>query len=392
LKQALPHWTVYKFIDELRKLFNASFIFDEIHKTVTVRSTNELLNNGTANYPCDDEFTSEYDEDGLSNYLTSNVEYGFDSAVNRDWREYISLNVQNAYDMKEYGTINQMTAAAEAMTAMERKTTIFKVGYNYYIWADMPKDGNPDSEETEERRTQVGFFNPIVRDKDSDDMLDIDIIPVAIYQRTKWTSNEANINWRIFDKMYEHNVVIPSMANDKEASIEDMTVDEDTGNYYYSVQDAMENGSEEATEDSDADSEKMPVFFSSNYVVNLDKNQSVKPDDTLDGENKKYRWPVAYTDYRMYPTWTGSLESASLSLNKIPARKFGGGSSSTSTANVANIDKNDQICIKFYTDEIPDPSNIYIFRNKKYICEKVEIEVTNQGVEKAKTGYFYEIL
>ena len=29
IKGALPHWTVYKFIDELRKFFNSSFVFDE---------------------------------------------------------------------------------------------------------------------------------------------------------------------------------------------------------------------------------------------------------------------------------------------------------------------------------------------------------------------------
>ena len=57
-----------------------------------------------------------------------------------------------------------------------------------------------------------------------------------------------------------------------------------------------------------------------------------------------------------------------------------------------SIDKNNCQTIKFITDKIPDPSDIYIFHNKKYICEKIEMEVTDEGVSKEKTGYFYEIL
>lgn len=46
----------------------------------------------------------------------------------------------------------------------------------------------------------------------------------------------------------------------------------------------------------------------------------------------------------------------------------------------------------FLTDEIPDPSKIYVFHNKRYICSKVELSVTDDGIDKVKTGYFYEIL
>lgn len=38
------------------------------------------------------------------------------------------------------------------------------------------------------------------------------------------------------------------------------------------------------------------------------------------------------------------------------------------------------------------PSKIYILRNKKYICEKIEMNIGNKGIEKEKTGYFYAIV
>ena len=56
-----------------------------------------------------------------------------------------------------------------------------------------------------------------------------------------------------------------------------------------------------------------------------------------------------------------------------------------------NIDPKNLVNIKFVTDEIPDPTNLYMFHNKKYICSKIEMNVRDDGVEKEKTGYFYEI-
>lgn len=183
IKDALPHWTVYKFIDELRKFFNASFVFDEVAKTVSISATNELLTNDTVSYECEDDFSVEHDDDGLDNLATSNIEYNFDSAANRDWREYISQSVFKQYKTKEYSTITELNNAAEKMTDRERRTTIFKVGHIYFVWAELPKDGNPDNEEKEWRRTTCGYFNPIIRDINSDSSQQLNICPAAMYQR-----------------------------------------------------------------------------------------------------------------------------------------------------------------------------------------------------------------
>ena len=45
--------------------------------------------------------------------------------------------------------------------------------------------------------------------------------------------------------------------------------------------------------------------------------------------------------------------------------------------------------VKFKSDVIPDPSKIYIIRNKKFVCEKIELEIKNDDIEPIYTGYFY---
>lgn len=394
IKNALPHWTVYKFIDELRKFFNCSFIFDEVTKSVSIIDTNEMLTNDAVSYDCEDEFSVEYDEDGLDNMSTSNIEYSLDDAANRDWREYISQSVQKNYPTKSYATINAMVTDAEAMTTKERKTTIFKVGYNYYIWADLPKDGNPETEETSEQRTLCGLFNPIIRDMESDTFQELNIIPSAIYQR-RLKSDSDSVFMKVGDKIGKAFVVMPSVTNEKEQSLEDMEVDED-GEYYYSVQDAMEGGTEDTS--TTEDDSKLKLAFVANNVANLKLKDAVAYNDKLDGEDTNYRVPVLYTDYRMYPKTLLSSESGSMSLEALPSNKtssgrsFGNLTTGKSRFEGMTVDKNNQICYKLLTDDIPDPSKIYILRNKKYICEKIEMNVGNKGIDKEKTGYFYAIV
>lgn len=391
VKNALPHWTVYKFIDEIRKFLNVSFVFDEVKKTVSIIETNELMSNEAVTYECEDEFSSEYDEDGLDNLSTSNIEYSFDSSANRDWREYISQSVQKNYSTKEYESVDKLVEAAEAMTEKERKTTIFKTGHNYYIWADLPKDGNPENEETENVRTQCGYFNPIIRDMDSDTFQELNIIPAAMFQVRNFGTKPTM--WEtLFDDMGNKWIVMPSVTNEKEQSLEDMTVDDD-GEYYYSVQDAMQGSSEENT--TETDDAKMPVAFVANNLVNLQSHAAVAYNETLSGEDKKYRIPVLFTDYRMYYQTVLKTERASLTLENLPyIQSFGNLKTKEDEGRFSNssVDKNNQICIKFCTEDIPDPSSIYCFRGKKYICEKVEMEVSNDGISKEKNGYFYEIL
>lgn len=396
IKNALPHWTVYKFIDELRKFFNASFVFDEISKTVSIIATNELLTNDTLTYDCEDDFSVEYDEDGLDDLSTSNIEYSFDDAANRDWREYISQSVQKNYTTKTYDSFAELVADAEKMTSKERKTTIFKRGHDYYVWADLPKDGNPKTEETTEQRTLCGFFNPVIRDMESDTFQVLDICPAAVYQRRMQKEGEKWLEHR-GDRIGNPFVVVPSVTNEKEQSLEDMEEDED-GEYYYSVQDAMQGSSSDTSSSSTADEGKMKVAFQAENLLNLKAHAAVAYDKRLDGEDTNYRVPVLYTDYRMYPQTLLNTETGTLSLEFLPNRNdgrhfgnLGGSGSSSSRFGGMQVDMHNLITIKFVTGDIPDPSKIFVFRNKRYICEKIEMNVTEDGIEKEKTGYFYEI-
>lgn len=375
IKHALPHWSVYTFIEEFRKLFNASFVFDDVAMTASIIATNELTNNEAVSYDCLDEYSAEYDEDGLSNLATSNVEYDFDDSTERDWREFIPLSVLKQYPVQTYDNTDAMTNAASAMTVKERRSTIFKVGYTYYIWAMLPKDGNPESKDETEQRTLCGLFNPIMRDKESDNVVDLKMIPVAMSQRKRIHSKML---LPFTDRIPNKKVCMPSMSNDKDTSLDNMTVDDD-GEYYVSVQDAMQ-GADISSNEEDAD-EKIRLMFCGDWVRDL-KNGQVVRGGTFGNDNTYTRYPICLTDSRMYPKLTGVGEDVSLSLERMPYNN---------NVNV-EIDTHNLYCVKFVTDDIPDPSKIYIFHNRRFVCQKIEMDVSNDGIGKLKTGYFYEML
>lgn len=389
IADALPHWTVYTFLEEVRKFLNASFVFDEVKKTVSILSTDELTSHDAVAYEPLDEYTVEYDEDGLANLATSNIEYSFADSPNREWREYMSQEVLQNYTIKECASSAERDKVAAAMKTSERRTTIFKVKETFYIYALMPVNDDPENTDKVEKCVMCGFFNPAIREIGSDNSVSLRIAPVAFYQRKRRESDRDFI-----DKLPNNYICIPSAPCVKGGA--QNTVDED-GEAYVSVQDAMMG--EEIKKDEEDDSSVMSVMFQGVNVVNILLGQSFPYTSSPSGENSLARYPVTLTDCRMFGQWVGTGDSASLSLNNLPhlAQRDAEGNwitFGTATANKkkVDIDKNNLFCVRFLTDEVPDPSRIYIFNNRRFICKKIECEVSGDGVDKLKVGYFYELL
>ena len=173
---------------------------------------------------------------------------------------------------------------------------------------------------------------------------------------------------------------VPSVPNEKQASLDSMEID-DEGDYYTAVQDAMEGMSEEtaATEDSDT---PMPIMFQSQKVWNLASNRSVAYNEKLfENETLKARIPKTFT--APGTNYMTDLEPAatSLSLSNI----------SGVTGNL-KIDKHNLITYDLITEDIPDPSKLYLLRNKKYVCAKIEVYIRQGKISNIKKGYFYEVL
>ena len=383
LRKALPHWSSYTFIEEFRKLFNATIVFDDIRKTCSVINASELTTADSVEIEPLDEYTTDYDEDGsFSTPSTANLEYNLGDSANRDNYEVISKKVfENFKIVHSTGTWdpqNQFKGTTQSWSEKQKRQTIIECNGSYYIYVE-----NEDGSKTWQL---AGVWSPLIRDSSSDDYVDINISPAA------QVVEDINFKTAVIgeDNYYEKRCLL-SIPNDKEPDSKECDVDDD-GYSYTSVQDAIDD--ESTLDKSEDDQECMNIFFIIPGEVQDDKKFS--------WVRAKSRWPKFKTDYRINKEYCGSTEGG-----------FGGNGGGTfkekypyslsictkSTNDVVTlgclhdyglkIDNKNCLQVKFKSEVIPDPSNTYIIHNKKYVCEKIELEVKDDQIEPIFVGYFY---
>lgn len=383
LRKALPHWSSYTFIEEFRKLFNATIVFDDIRKTCSVINASELTTADSVEIEPLDEYTTDYDEDGsFSTSSTANLEYNLGDSANRDNYEVISKKVfENFKIVHSTGTWdpqNQFKGTTRSWSEKQKRQTIIECNGSYYIYVE-----NEDGSKTWQL---AGVWSPLIRDSSSDDYVDINISPAA--------QVVEDINFKtaviVEDNYYEKRCLL-SIPNDKESDSKECDVDDD-GYSYTSVQDAIDD--ESTLDKSEDDQECMNIFF----II----PGEVQDDNKFSWVRAKSRWPKFKTDYRINKEYCGSTEGG-----------FGGNGGGTfkekypyslsictkSTNDVVTLgclhdnglkmDNKNCLQVKFKSEVIPDPSNTYIIHNKKYVCEKIELEVKDDQIEPIFVGYFY---
>lgn len=368
-RHALPHWSCYTFIEEFRKLFNASIYFNENNKTVSITSAAELTNSNSVQYEAIDEYSVDYDEDGsLNTTETSDLEYNLGDSENRESYETIPNKVYKTFNVfKSVGFGHGIKAEIDKWDEKKKKTTILQLGFNgaargiEEIWVYMEDDNNKWDWHFS------GFWSNLVRDLDSDNTIKLNISPVALYTCV------FRDNWAMFKS--PKIISCPSVTNTKEASGNE-SVDDD-GYTYITVQDALDDDS--VMDNEEDDQEAMFIYFLGKKFQGGDGSAPKLIDDCSE---EKGAWPSVITDWHLNHNLHAETN---LSLSLVCASDYYIGQFHKNKT----IDKKNCLEIKFKSDKIPDPSMTYIFHGKKIVCEKIELEIKNDEIEPIYTGYFY---
>lgn len=376
LRKALPHWSSYTFIEEFRKLFNATIVFDDIRKTCSVINASELTTADSVEIEPLDEYTTDYDEDGsLSTSSTANLEYNLGDSANRDNYEVISKKVFNSFESfhsEEISLDNQFVSTTMLWSEKKKRQTIIENFGDYYIYVE-DENGKKSWELS-------GIWSPLIREKSSEDYVDLNISPAA--------QIVEDINFKtglLEDKYYEKRCLL-SIPNNKEPDSKDCDIDED-GYSYTSVQDALDD--ESMLDTSEDEQECMNIFFILPGRVQTGDGTNTR----LSWVGNKSRWPQFMTDYRINYGYRFSgiafIDDAYYSLALCMKSEIGTTCLGSLHDNGLKIDNKNCLQVKFKSEVIPDPSNTYIIHNKKYVCEKIELEVKDDQIEPIFVGYFY---
>lgn len=357
MSRALPHWTIEEFIKQFQMFFNVTVKFDDVNGSVDI-----LMANTEENYVDITEFViAEYnvdiieDEDAGVNLADSNIAY---KPSESDYHDMDMVDEEILANFRQVGMGTYDEVLADFRTSSDRMRTVWKCHQGIYI--AKPAEGTQPAQ-----LIRINHFGKLIRNKDVDDV-ELKITPCA-------TDIQDIVTEKVYD--YRHPDAPYAGQNKWETTVLCMKSTE-SSYLAESVYDAInDNDTDEVTEKEDV----MQVFLVDDHTYTLTAESGMKTE-----------YPEPFTDYRLHCVENHSIihERWSLALSHSDAEDSIGKLHAISR----QLNRNAEYQIRFFSDTMPSPDDIYVVRNKRYLCKKIEVEFTSRGMNKVVTGYFAEIL
>lgn len=402
-KYSLPRWSAATLLDELAKLYNLKYSIDTVDKTITgipASSISSASSDSIVLTP-DDEFSTEYDADGVEYIGTSNIKYDIDNDNENRYFFTLTDELRKSFPIEECTDEAELRTKAAAMDKLTRRQTIFHTPTNYFFY-HVDDDGN-------ETLRQCARFAPIIRDEESDTFTTLNLVPAAWSVRncpyyvqvlTYYEGENAYSGTHYKTGLMHTAHAHPVLTIDEQAEEIDRSA---------TVQSVMEG---EADAPSEAETDKGHISL---FLFHPSTTEPAASNWTFDTDTQ-YVSPTEYKGYTTIPTVgipfiDGNLTSSgspydaatvkeigaySLALTSCPSAYYVGQIHQArrgyiGTEAVQIVDTYTKLCIKATYDGVPDPAATYNVGGKLYIAEKIELTIKDGNLQPQKTFYLYEI-
>ena len=383
----LPHWSLRTFVDELCKFFNVSVIIDQEHKTVRIKDNPTFFSSRESiEIEPIDEYSVELNEDSDAHALAAdNLRFDMSGSQHHDY-DMIPDSVRENANTDTFSSRAAAYAAWSAASEDDKKGRIYACPEGKFTgWLHDYSDIGGEEESLV--FTQIDVFAPLVRNPDSDNETELKICPVAfgeIEYEYSYSFGSANHQGTTYTNSWKEH--IPSMENPTGNDIAtggfggSRSGSNSNSDYEATIQEYIEGESSIEKEEKEdrlqvmfMDDVKQPCYYH-NGARNADEELSV------DAGFTDYQYKKAHKTGTQHSLW-------SLSLNRCEATYYLG----QLHENGFTFNLEAKYCIKFLSKEMPDQTKVFIIRNKRYGCEKIEAQIDSQGMQQLMTGYFYEM-
>lgn len=390
---SLPHWSVQTLLKEFRRLFNVAFVFDTASHTATIVSTAAATND--AHHEAADDFSTDYDEDGIEYYAASNIAYNLSDCS--EWEHPdIEEETLASLTVKDYNS-DAAIPSDTTLTEQQRRTTLFRIAspicdnttqgsrYVYYKLDTAADDGD-----TYQLDGHAGQFQHLTREAASDSTVKLNLVPACVRKlrcKDLYFYNTPGPLSRSYSKL-SLDIIVPTSTNDEELS---QSSDPSSLANTVTVEDIIENDAS-ATQD---EAERIELYFIDSQrtaeATVCEKSGKTNLGTRVDYTNFPETWPT----YRVTVGYPADNACGSFSLDHQPIRSDGSLVPHIGQlhSQAKQIDNHIQLTIKFLLNDgkLPDPKATYVFRGKRYIADKIELTVTDSGLSPLATGYFYAL-
>ena len=352
MAKALPHWTVEEFLKQLQNFLNVTVVFNDMDGTVDIISSAYTDGELDITSSVIEQFEVEMidDEDVNENLYDSNVKYKEGAS------DYHAIDMVDREVVKTFSEVKcsfqDFLTQWSSMSDDEKRITIWTTEKGQYCATDALE------------KIRFNYFGSLERNSENDNDVELKISPVA---------TTTDIEMRIFT-YYRSGGRIYRDAFERKGTCKQTVLC--LQNQYEAVNkstvwDAIHGEQETETEKEDI----MQVFLMDDKAV------------PAGFYHLKYQVPFTHWDYSR-PRNSVNHKSWSLSLDNDNSDEYIG----KYHLSARRQNRNAEHRIKFLFDTIPSVFSVFLIRNKKYACKKLEVQFTNKGMEKLISGYFEEII
>ena len=369
IADALPHWTIKEFFEQVQNFLNCTLVFNEEKRTCSIIFNNQMTNSEEIIL---DKIVDEHEEEiakeekSKDNIFSSNIKYkdiGKEDVIRCD------DSTRKGYDTIWGNSYDELRAKAQADSEGKwkfYKNTRYK-GYSYGYTA-------------EAELLAIDYLCPLERG--SKNYLDIKIVPARTanrYYTTDVTGGHYDGNGTYYIAGQRQNV---------------LTMSNSWGGYEYKYGDLVKVilGQSEGKQKKDKE-DFLPVFFYNCHHkgkecrIYFDSNGELN--NIVEGDSRAIRAGDPYTgkywhrvlneDYRK--NFCMALVPGHLDI--YHGKVFD---------NMPKLNMEDVLKEEFIYYSVPNPRAVYIIKGKRYLAQKIEYKIDKEGVNPLMTGYFVEIL
>ncbi|MCM1356915.1 MAG: hypothetical protein NC212_10990 [Staphylococcus sp.] len=413
-RKCLPHWSVNEFWTEVENTFGVVMTIDYETMSLRLTSRNDYYHNlrKDAMTVVDmvlDEYTTDFDDETQVDISTNNVGFADHDGGNEDILSEFVLNNADINDSAANveGLIAKMDGIGDRKALYKKTLFKCKDGRQYIYARDCASDSGDRTEDSGtvdipgseggrvevsrpagkgEGLAEVNMFRPRMGNPDKEDIdislrfvparfITADVDVFSAYKRPATAHAED-------DPVASFPVVMLERPD-----VGDMSW---AKSRYKDEIDLEAIITEEADEPSDSDSACDVIYI----AIDNSELDTVDAEFKVEGEDvkKTFSHPRALLRERTLGLINGgkTVTDPGVSLSLIPIAGQRNLASESCSQNI-KVDTLKRYCIKFIANAMPDVGAVFNIRNRLFVCEKIEADITVAGLGRMLTGYFYEI-
>lgn len=386
-RRCMPHWSVNEWWTQIEQTFGVVASVDYESKSMTLKKRASHYTTESDRCFLDevvDEFTVEVDDDTQADVSVCSV--GF-SQFDADPYDLIPDSVREKAPVERFADSEALrqwgvqTGASEL--ASKHKNTLFECGDGRrFIYVS----GHPG---LDSGFVEVDKFRPRLTSEDSSDVdIELKFVPATVDYGTLYyfTSKYDSYGAGKMGPVKAPVIYWPGRDNSADSA--------DDGSADLDIQ-AVLDGSDEEPSDTRSDSDLLYMAIAPDGMTV--SQQTVSLDDGTGPANFHLYGPfvkeVLYIGVDA-PAQAASRSSVTYTPRSLSLVGIAGEENLASNVLSAGAKVNTKMrhCIKFlYRDGMPDPKSLFIIRNRMFVCEKIEADISETGLGKMFTGYFFPV-